>query len=82
MTDTSAEIRELHRRLLLERSGEERVRMAVSMCESARAIVWASIPDTLTLAQRRVEFLKRYYSSDLDPSWLESVIARIGDGGR
>lgn len=61
MTDTPPEVKALHRRLLLGRSGEERLRMAASMCRTARTFVWASLPLDLPEAQRRELFLQRYY---------------------
>ena len=67
MTDTPPDVQALHRRLLLARSGEERVRMAVSMCNTSRTIVWSSIPAGASDAQRRVASLRRYYGETLTP---------------
>ena len=65
MTDTPADVEALHRRLLMARSGEERVRMAASMSQMARDIVWSGIPKDLPETDRRVLFLSRYYGDEL-----------------
>ena len=80
MNDTSREVRELHRRLLMDRSGEERFHMAVSMCQTARAVVWASLPDNLSDAERRVQFMLRFYGRDIDSETRERITARILGG--
>ena len=79
MNDTSPEIREMHRDLLMERSAEDRFRMALSMSQSARALVWASLPEHLSHSERRVQFLLRLYGSDLDERVRDLAVAGIRD---
>lgn len=67
MTDTPADVQTLHRRLLLARSGEERLRMAVSMGRTARELVWASLPEGLAEADRREQFFLRVYGAEFSP---------------
>ena len=43
MTDTSADVATLHRRLLMERSGAERLAMGCAMFDAAKAMVTASL---------------------------------------
>jgi hypothetical protein len=80
MNDTSPEMQALHRRLLMERSGEERFRMGVSMCRTARAMVWASLPTDLPEAERRARFFLRVYGNDFDPAAREHMAAWIRSG--
>jgi hypothetical protein len=49
---------------------EERMRIAASMYETARAIVEASLPDGLTLEQRRYAIVKRFYGDELPEAAL------------
>ena len=79
MNDTTPEMQELHRRLLMERSGEERVRMCFSMNQSARAIVWSTLPEDLSATERRVRFFLRLYGNDFSEEEKENIIARIRD---
>jgi len=75
--DTSPEMRELQHRLLMERSGEERLRMAVSMCQTARALVLSSLPDHITRAERRVQLFLRMYGNDFAPLERARIVERI-----
>lgn len=43
MTDTSPEVERTFREMLLERSGEERLKMGCSMRATAQALVMASV---------------------------------------
>lgn len=45
MKDTSASVSDLYRRMLMSRSGEERLRMGADMFEAARALVRAGLRD-------------------------------------
>ena len=45
MKDTPSEVEEIFCRMLMRRSGEERVKMGCSMHATARALVIASIPE-------------------------------------
>lgn len=79
MKDTTPDVERLHRRLLMERSNEERFEMAVSMCQAAREIVWSSLPDELDPTERRVQFFLRYYGNDFDAPLREHIVAGIRD---
>ena len=65
MNDTSPEIARLIRERLMQLSGEERLRMAASMFESARHLVLASLPASLTESERRRELCRRLYGLEL-----------------
>ncbi|MCS3752693.1 hypothetical protein GGP79_000633 [Salinibacter ruber] len=61
MNDNTAAVEDLHRDLLMARSNEERFKMGVSMCQTARTIVWSSVPEDLSPAERRVQFFLRVH---------------------
>jgi hypothetical protein len=73
MTDTTPDAARLYRELLMAKSADERFRMGLSMCESARAIVLASLPAGLSAIERRVALLHRYYGSDLTAAQLARI---------
>jgi len=77
MRDTSPEIESLHRAMLLERSGEDRFRMAMAMNQSARAIVAASLPTDLSEKDRRVQIFLRFYGSDFSETERAEIVSRI-----
>lgn len=77
MKDTSEEVLQLQRQLLMERSGEERFRMAVSMCQAARTIVRSSLPDDLTPGEQRAHLFLRLYGSDFSPAERTQIIERL-----
>ena len=73
MTDTTPEAARLYHELLMAKSADERFRMGVSMCESARAIVLGSLPAGLSAIERRVALLHRYYGGDFDAEQLARI---------
>lgn len=68
MTDTSPEMAERYRSMLLARSPSERVIMAAEMFDAARAIVLASFPPNLSPDERRRRLFARLYGDDVPPS--------------
>jgi hypothetical protein len=78
--DTSLEMEARYRAMLLARSGEERLKMAGSMYETARALVIASIlasdPSTSPAALRQALFL-RFYGHEFDAGTRERILARL-----
>lgn len=82
MNDTSPNVQDLHRDQLMECSNEERFRMGISMCQTARTIVWSSLPDDLDPSERRVQFFLRYYGNDLEPELRDQVVSEIRSHGR
>jgi hypothetical protein len=61
MNDTPSEVTQRVRELMAKRSGAERLAMASSMFDTARRLMLASMPDSLTPAERRTELLRRTY---------------------
>jgi len=77
MSDTTPRMQDLHRDLLMARSKEERFKMGISMCQTARTIVWSSLPEDLTPTERRVQFFLRYYGDELPPGQCEEIVADL-----
>jgi hypothetical protein len=65
MTDTSPEMADRYRSMLLARSPSERVIMAAQMFDAARAIVLASFPPNLSPDERRRRIFARLYGDDV-----------------
>ena len=66
MNDTDPEIARLVRRLLLERSGEERVTMGSQMFDSAKTMIMASLPPGLTPLEIKEQLCRRLYGDEID----------------
>ena len=81
MNDTRPEVAEQYRRLLLSRSGEERLQMGSSMNATARALIRASVlerdPGASASAVRRETFL-RFYGREFDAETRGRILARLG----
>jgi hypothetical protein len=77
MNDTTPQVKALHRDLLMARSNEERFKMGVSMCQTARAIVRSSLSEDLDPTERRVQFFLRYYGDELPPDQCEEIVANL-----
>ena len=80
MNDTTPEVEALFRSMLLQRSGEERLRMACSMFDTAKALASASIretqPDISDTDLRRALFL-RFYGHEFSPAQRDRILAAI-----
>ena len=72
MNDTSPDID----RMITERyklmTPDQRMRIASSMFETARAIIDSSLPPTLTRRERRLAFAKRLYAGELPDAALQA----------
>jgi hypothetical protein len=79
MTDTSPEVQIRFQRLLMERSGEERVRMACDMFQAARRLILAALPPDVVAdsAEGRIALLLRTYGGDLREEFAARVIADL-----
>ncbi len=65
MKDTSAGMERKSREIVLERSGEERLKMGCSMHAAAHALVKASISEKDPIAVNRALFL-RFYGGEFE----------------
>jgi hypothetical protein len=70
MTDTSTAVERLVWERHTSMTPEERMRIAASMYDTARAIVESSLPQGLTTEQRRYAVAKRFYGNELPESAL------------
>ena len=77
MDDTSPQGKDRHRDLLMVRSNEERFKMGVSMCQTARRVGRSSLPDDLEPTERRVQFFLLYYGNELDPNLRDEIGAAL-----
>jgi hypothetical protein len=77
MNDTPPEIERKYLEMLMERSGEERLKMGCSMHSTARALVKASVLEKDPLASpadmRRALFL-RFYGHEFEPETREKIL--------
>lgn len=80
MRDTPPALDAKYRAMLLERSGEERLKMAGSMYATARALVVASIleadPTASPAALRQALFL-RFYGHEFDEPTRARILSRL-----
>jgi hypothetical protein len=80
MKDTPPEIEALYRDMLMQRSGEERLKMGCAMRETARALVEASIreqdPRATPEAVRKGLFL-RFYGHEFNAESRGKILAAI-----
>jgi len=80
MKDTPPEMEARYRDMLMQRSGEERLKMGCAMRETARALVEASIleqdPQATPEAVRKGLFL-RFYGHEFDVESRAKILAAI-----
>ncbi len=80
MTDTSPEVMERYRAMLLARSGEERLKMGFSMNATARALIRESVlardPQASPATLCRAMFL-RLYGPEFNTEQRERILARL-----
>lgn len=70
MSDTSDTVARLVNQRYAAMTPEERMRVAASLYETARAIVESSLPDGLTREQKRYAMAKRFYGDELPEAAL------------
>jgi hypothetical protein len=70
MNDTSPEFEAMVDERYRRMTPDERVRIAASMYDTARAIVLSSLPPGLSRRERRLAFAKRFYEGELPEAAL------------
>jgi hypothetical protein len=80
MKDTSDTVARLVSQRYAAMSPEERMRIAASLHETARAIVESSLPAGLTFEQRRYATAKRFYGDELPEAALVAYASYTGEG--
>jgi hypothetical protein len=81
MNDTSPEVEQRYRQLLLQRSGAERLAMGCSMFATARALAIASVLEKEPFAPPatlRQALFVRFYGAEFTPEQRERIVARLG----
>ena len=85
MNDTTPEIERKYREMLLQRSGEDRLKMGCSMHATAQALVRASVlekdPRASPADMRRALFL-RFYGHEFDAEMREKILLAVEGVGR
>jgi hypothetical protein len=85
MNDTSSEMDQRNRALLMQRTGQERLIMGCAMRDTARAFVEASLraqdPQTTIESLRKGLFL-RFYGQEFDAERRARILAAIESSAR
>lgn len=80
MNDTSKavaeKVAERHRRM----TPTERMEIAASLFETARAIIDSSLPRNLSIAERRLAWARRVYGSELQEAALLAYARHVPQG--
>ena len=80
MSDTPTEIERRYRLMLLQRSGEERLKMGCSMHATAKALIRASILNktpSISPAELRKALFLRFYANDFDCATREKILIAL-----
>ena len=80
MKDTLPSVEEKFFSMMMEKSGEERIKMGCDMNETARRLVIASVLQKNLIssdADMRIAVLDRFYGSELSPEIREEFIRKI-----
>jgi hypothetical protein len=77
MKDTSTDMEQKYREMLLRRSGEERLKMGCSMHATAQALVRASVlakNPKASPAEIRRELFLRFYGAEFDSETKDKIL--------
>ena len=78
MKDTSPEMEDIYRNLLMKRSGSDRLKMASDMFDTARALVRASLQgQNLSESEIKKSIFIRFYGKDFTTVTLEKILAKL-----
>ncbi len=80
MNDTSPEVEAMVNERYRRMTPDERVRIAASMYDTARAIVLSSLPPGLSRRERRLAFARRFYEGELPEAALIAYAEWEGAG--
>lgn len=75
--DTTPEMAERYRQLLMARSGEERVRMGCDMLDTAIQMFFATLPSDLPERERRARLFVHLYGREFTGERREQILKRI-----
>ena len=70
MNDTSREMEKMVTERYRRMTPDQRIKIASSMFETARAIVESSLPSNLTRRDRRLAFARRLYADEMPEAAL------------
>ena len=73
MKDTSKDIQEKYHSMLMNKTGEERLKMSAKMEETARKMVISSLPDDLNEDQKKIKIFMRYYKNDFSQQEINEI---------
>jgi hypothetical protein len=77
MNDTTSAIKKKLNQIYFDKSGEEKLLMALKMFETARDIVISSLPKNLSDKQLRKELFLRFYGSEFDDNTKKKILDRL-----
>ena len=80
MNDTSPDLESRYRVMIMERSGEERLKMGCSMFDAAKALMQAGILDQnpqASSAEIRRALFTQLYGHEFDPESCAKILAAI-----
>lgn len=80
MRDTHPEIEERFFKMIMQKSGEERLRMGFEMDAIARRLAIASIIQAIPEASEKdikAAILERFYKNEISPEIRQKIIKRI-----
>ena len=72
MNDTPPDVEEMVDERYRSMTPDQRVRIAVSMFETARALIESSLPPNLNRKERRLAFARRLYADELPEAALHA----------
>ena len=77
MKDTSFEIQKKIDEIYKNKSGEEKLLIALSMFETARELVISSLPNNLSDKELRKELFLRFYGNDFSSNEKEKILTNL-----
>ena len=80
MKDTSNHIKEKYHSMLMNKTGEERLKMSAKMEETARKMVISSLPDDLNEDQKKIKIFMRYYKNDFSKQEINKIKKYLMNG--
>ena len=66
--------------MLMNKTGEERLKMSAKMEETARKMVISSLPDNLNEDQKKVQIFMRYYKNDFSKQEINKIKKYLMNG--
>ncbi len=77
MNDTTPQIKKIFHDKMMAKDGIARLQFGVSMFDTAKKLILASLPENISVLEEKKFLLKRLYTNDLTDDVIDMIVNKI-----